>query len=196
MVRIPPRETAKRSASSLENKITLLIGLSGVQVLILVIILLIQIIGGGGNGKSAAKAKNVADGKKVEAVEDGAGADLQDTAPVVQEAEVGPMPPLVDNERPVRLEVLNSTSVGGLAKHFKETLIGMEYDVRGTGNAGRRYDQSVILYAQDMRDHALRLALSLGMSQDQLRVGSGSQSVDVDLTLILGQDYQSLNYAP
>ena len=197
MVRIPPRETAKRAAPSLEKKITLLIGLSGVQVLILVIILMIQVIGGGnGNSRKAPRKSDMADATQQEVLEEGAGADLSDSAPVIQEPEVGPMPPLVDNERPVRLEVLNSTSVSGLAKHFKETLIGMEYDVRGTGNAGRRYDQSVILYGQDMRNHALRLALLLGLSQDQLRVGSGSQSVDVDLTLILGQDYQSMNYAP
>ncbi len=197
MVRIPPRETGKRAAPSLEKKITLLIGLSGLQVVILLIILVMQLIGGGPRVDDAHRAGGAgAPDEEAAEMSDAAG-ETADGSPVVEEPEVGSLPPMVNNERYVRIVVLNSTSIGGLAAHYKEVLRGMDYDVRDTGNAGQRYGSSVIVYGPDMRKHALRLALSMGMSNEQVRVGTGAdQSVDTDLTLILGQDYQSLNYSP
>lgn len=94
----------------------------------------------------------------------------------------------------IQLEVLNGCGVSGIATKFTDKLREYGFDVVETGN----YDHfdvsnSFVISRNGRMENANRVASALGISQEQI-IREQSPDFYLDVTLIIGSDYESLNF--
>jgi hypothetical protein len=84
----------------------------------------------------------------------------------------------------IQVEVLNASTVRGLARRATGHLRDLGYDVVSSGNAGERHDSTVVLVRRGGREWAERIARAMG---DGARVEERPDSLRyVDVTVLVG----------
>lgn len=84
----------------------------------------------------------------------------------------------------IQVEVLNASTVRGLARRATGHLRDMGYDVVSSGNAGERHDSTVVLVRRGGREWAERIARAMG---EGARVEERPDSLRyVDVTVLVG----------
>ncbi len=90
----------------------------------------------------------------------------------------------------IKISVLNGCGVPGIAATWRERLRRMEFDVRETGNASRRYERTIVLSRTEDMTYAKYLANKLNIDENNVYMQLNRDLVDIDLTVIIGADYQ------
>ncbi len=185
----------KKTAADLEKRVSTLTMLVVVQLVLLLVLLGFELFDVEfGESDSHQMADNQAIEEPVEM--DDAAMMTNDAEPDVSASE-GELPPEVDEETPVRVEILNGCGVSGLAGQYARVLRDIGYDVRDTRNAPHHnYTESWIVDRMTMPGVARRLAATLGIPEERITEEANPQLVDVDVSLILGKDHESLNLQP
>ncbi len=92
-----------------------------------------------------------------------------------------------------KIEVLNGTSIVGLATKLSKTLESYNYNVVNVGNSENNYQKTVIFdYSKGEKKITLQF---LQKRLDADIVKKGSSDKDVDLRIIIGEDYQGFTSA-
>lgn len=97
-----------------------------------------------------------------------------------------------DLNRPVRVSVLNGCGVKGLAGQWQSKLRDMKYDIRETGNADKKYINSIVLSRIKNMKPAFDLANKIGIPEKNVLLQINKDIVDIDVSLILGKDFKNL----
>jgi len=97
-----------------------------------------------------------------------------------------------DLGRPVRVSILNGCGISGLAGDWKSILRNMKYDIRETGNADKKYINSIVLSRIKNMKPAFDLAKKLGIPDNDVLLQINKDIVDIDVSLILGKDFKKL----
>ncbi|TVQ65540.1 MAG: LytR family transcriptional regulator [Balneolaceae bacterium] len=93
----------------------------------------------------------------------------------------------------IQLEVLNGCGVPGIATRFTDTLRRFGFDVVESGNFDHfNVEKSFIISRSGTMENARRVAAALGISDD-LILRESSPDFYLDVTLVIGQDFESLN---
>jgi hypothetical protein len=101
-------------------------------------------------------------------------------------------PALVSNV--IQLEVLNGCGVPGIATRFTDQLRGHGFDVVETGNFDHfNLSKSIVISRSGQMDNAIKVARALGISEEQV-LREQSPDFYLDVTLVIGSDYESLNF--
>jgi hypothetical protein len=97
-----------------------------------------------------------------------------------------PSPPIErivpDSDR-IRVEVLNATTMRGLARRATFYLRDLGFDVVGSGNSAARHDSSVVIVHTGRRDWGELAARALGGARLEERPDTSRY---LDLTILLG----------
>lgn len=94
----------------------------------------------------------------------------------------------------IQLEVLNGCGVPGIATRFSDTLRIYGFDVVESGNFDHfNVDKSFVISRGGAIENARRVAASLGISPD-LVLREVSPDFYLDVTLVIGRDFESLNF--
>jgi hypothetical protein len=97
-----------------------------------------------------------------------------------------------DLNRPVRVSILNGCGVKGLAGKWQSKLRDLKYDIRETGNADKKYINSIVLSRIKNMKPAFDLAKKLGIPEKNVLLQINNDIVDIDVSLILGKDFKKL----
>ena len=89
----------------------------------------------------------------------------------------------------VTVRVLNGSGVGGQASSTAEALRSFRFQVTGTGNAGKRVANTIIVYGPNQRDKALLLQTAM---KGGARLQADATLRGVDLVLMTGSDFTSV----
>lgn len=94
----------------------------------------------------------------------------------------------------IQLEVLNGCGITGIATRFTDRLRDYGFDVVETGN----YDhfdvsKTFVVSRSGQMENAYRVANALGISPEQV-LREQSPDFYLDVTLIIGSDFESLNF--
>jgi hypothetical protein len=101
-------------------------------------------------------------------------------------------PVLVSNV--IQLEVLNGCGVPGIATRFTDQLRGFGFDVVETGNYDHfNLSESIVISRSGQMENAIKVAKALGIPEDQV-LREQSPDFYLDVTLVIGSDYDSLNF--
>lgn len=101
-------------------------------------------------------------------------------------------PALISNV--IQLEVLNGCGVAGIASRFTGSLRGYGFDVVETGNFDHyNLEKSLVISRSGQMENARRVARALGISEEQVLLEE-SPDFYLDVTLVIGSDYQTLNF--
>lgn len=93
----------------------------------------------------------------------------------------------------IQIEVLNGCGVPGLATKYTGTLRGYGFDVVETGNFDHfNLEKTIVVARSEQTENARRVAQALGI-EDQYILHEVSPEFYLDVTLVLGDDYQTLN---
>jgi hypothetical protein len=93
---------------------------------------------------------------------------------------------------PIRIQILNGCGVPRIARRVADCMRNKGYDVRETGNAARfNYSKTRVICRVDDASLARLTANDLGVAE--ISVDPDPKLVDVEVTIILGNDYNSLN---
>lgn len=113
------------------------------------------------------------------------------TQPVLtQEQEQEDLRSFVDD--PIRIQILNGCGVPRIARRVADCMRNKGYDVRETGNAARfNYSKSQVICRVDDASLARLTANDLGVAK--ISVDPDPKLVDVEVTIILGNDHNTLN---
>lgn len=87
----------------------------------------------------------------------------------------------------IRVEVLNATTVRGLARQATIRLRDLGFDVVGSGNSAERLDSTMVLVRGGRMDWGDLAAKALGVSRVEARPDSSRY---LDLTILLGSDWR------
>ncbi|MBN2836191.1 MAG: LytR C-terminal domain-containing protein [Candidatus Delongbacteria bacterium] len=98
----------------------------------------------------------------------------------------------INISRAIRVNIQNGCGVSGLASKWSNILIDAGFDVRSTGNADRTNRSALISRVDDL-NYAKYLAKKLGIKEENIITKFDKNYPDVDVTLILGNDYKTLN---
>ena len=110
--------------------------------------------------------------------------------PVTQEQELEDIRSFVDD--PIRIQILNGCGAPGIARRVANCMRNKGYDVRETGNATRfNYSKSQVICRVDDASLARLTADDLGVAE--ISVDPDPTLVDVEVTIILGNDHNTLN---
>lgn len=102
-----------------------------------------------------------------------------------------PDPALISNV--IQIEVLNGCGVPGLATKYTGTLRGYGFDVVETGNFDHfNLEKTIVVARSEQIENARRVAQALGI-EEQYILREVSPEFYLDVTLVLGDDYQTLN---
>ncbi|HEV3474051.1 MAG TPA: LytR C-terminal domain-containing protein [Actinomycetota bacterium] len=129
-----------------------------------------------------------------QAITEEPGAVISPTAPVAPA--ISPPPtrasPQVSEPSEVSIQVLNGTSVSGLADDTRLLLEDAGYDVLTIGNANRSYETTTLFYHPKSRVDAEALAQQFfsGAILEET-----APDADVDVTVIIGADYAATQEA-
>jgi len=94
-----------------------------------------------------------------------------------------------ETPRPVRIEVLNGSGTGGIAKRTADFLQLKGYDIRDYKNADRSdYEKTSIIVRSGNKAHGEALAATISFPIELIVVDPDPNLIDVDVTLILGKD--------
>ena len=111
--------------------------------------------------------------------------------PGIVSERAGNNPFLVSNV--IQMEVLNGCGVPGIATRFTDSLREFGFDVVESGNFDHfNVDKSFVISRGGSIENARRVAASLGIS-DELILRESSPDFYLDVTLVIGQDFESLN---
>ena len=83
----------------------------------------------------------------------------------------------------IRVEILNATTMRGLARQATFHLRDLGFDVVGSGNSDERLDSSVVIVRSGREDWGALAAQALGASRVEVRPDSSRY---LDLTILLG----------
>lgn len=83
----------------------------------------------------------------------------------------------------IRVEILNATTMRGLARQATFHLRDLGFDVVGSGNSDERLDSSVVIVRSGREDWGALAAQALGSSRVEVRPDSSRY---LDLTILLG----------
>ncbi len=87
----------------------------------------------------------------------------------------------------IRVEVLNATSVRGLARSATFHLRDLGFDVVGSGNSAERHDSSVVIVRSGRMEWGELAAKALGGARVESRPDTSRY---VDLTILLGTGWR------
>ncbi|MEX2181041.1 MAG: LytR C-terminal domain-containing protein [Gemmatimonadaceae bacterium] len=87
----------------------------------------------------------------------------------------------------IRVEVLNATTVRGLARRATFHLRDLGFDVVGSGNSAERLDSTVVLVRSGRQDWGDLAAAALGGARVEARPDSSRY---LDLTILLGANWR------
>jgi hypothetical protein len=88
----------------------------------------------------------------------------------------------------IQVEVLNASSVRGLARRATGHLRDLGYDVVSSGNAGERHDSTVVLVRRGGREWAERVARAMGAGARVEERPDSSRYLDV--TVLVGSSWR------
>ncbi len=94
---------------------------------------------------------------------------------------------LVPDSVRIRVEVLNATSVRGLARSATFHLRDLGFDVVGSGNSAERHDSSVVIVRSGRMEWGELAAKALGGARVESRPDTSRY---VDLTILLGTGWR------
>lgn len=94
---------------------------------------------------------------------------------------------IVPRDVRVRIEVLNTTDIRGLARQGTFFMRDLGFDVVGSGNSSERPDSTTVLVRSDLTEWGERAARALGGARVEIRPDSSRY---LDLTILLASDWR------
>lgn len=100
--------------------------------------------------------------------------------------------PVVEEARPLQIEVLNGCGVSGIAAQFTDYLRAKGFDVVKTDNyESFNIRRTVVIDRRGVLRNGVRVARALGLGEERV-LQEANEAYLLDASLILGSDYRQL----